>query len=418
MVKPVWNNAHRVNHQNFAKKTHPCAKKNMVSRAVLMKSGLESINTARQNTSKTALLVNNARQVIAAHSKTTVNAARPMSYLSKTTHSTFKRPIHKNTALKNSNVNQRDQGVIDSGCSRHMTRNMSYLIDYEEINKGYVAFGGNPKRGKIIEKAKKRFWSTAMAKTINGEAPLHAKVDGKKIIVTESSVTRDLRLADEEGIDYLPNSTIFEQIALMGFMQTFLDTQLNDLSTHKRIYIASSYTKKIFRNMRRVEKGFSGKVTPLFQTMVQQLGEGSAILTDPQHTPTIIPPLTQPQKTQKPRKPIRKDTQVPQASGPTESVVDEAVHKELGNRLVRAATTASSLEAEQDSGNITKTQSKATPNEPSSQGTDLVGGPRCQETIGDTTTQTRFENVSKHSNDSLLARGNTLQSDEDSLKLD
>nr|GEW28755.1 hypothetical protein [Tanacetum cinerariifolium] len=42
------------------------------------------------------------------------------------------------------------------------------------------------------------FWSTAMAKTINREAQLHAKVDGKKIIVTESSVRRDLRLADEE----------------------------------------------------------------------------------------------------------------------------------------------------------------------------------------------------------------------------
>nr|GEV24475.1 retrovirus-related Pol polyprotein from transposon TNT 1-94 [Tanacetum cinerariifolium] len=109
------------------------------------------------------------------------------------------------------------------------------------------------------------FWSTTMAKTINGEAQLHAKVDGKNIIVTESSVRRDLRLADEKGIDCLPNSTIFKQIVLMG-------------------------------------------------------------------------------------KPTRKDTQVPQPSGLTGSVVDEAVHKELGDRLVRAATTASSLEAEQDSG--------------------------------------------------------------------
>ncbi|GJS52794.1 hypothetical protein Tco_0626156 [Tanacetum coccineum] len=48
---------------------------------------------------------------------------------------------------------------------------------------------------------------------------------------------------------------------------------------------------------------------------------------------------------------------------------------------------------------------------------DLGGGPRCQETIGDNIAQTRFENVSKLSNDSLLARGNTLQSDEDRLKL-
>ncbi|GJU51156.1 hypothetical protein Tco_1220711 [Tanacetum coccineum] len=93
MVKPVWNNAQRVNHQKFAKKTHPCAKKNLVLREVLMKSGLISINTTRQ--------------VNAAHSKTTVNAARPMSYLSKIAYLTVKRPIHKNTTFTNSNINQK-----------------------------------------------------------------------------------------------------------------------------------------------------------------------------------------------------------------------------------------------------------------------------------------------------------------------
>nr|GFC28078.1 hypothetical protein [Tanacetum cinerariifolium] len=46
----------------------------------------------------------------------------------------------------------RDKGVIDSGCSRHMTGNMSYLSDFKELNGGYVAFGGNPKGGKIIGK--------------------------------------------------------------------------------------------------------------------------------------------------------------------------------------------------------------------------------------------------------------------------
>ncbi|GKA85674.1 ribonuclease H-like domain-containing protein, partial [Tanacetum coccineum] len=82
-----------------------------------------------------------AKQVNAAHSKTTVNAARPMSYLSKTAHSTG-----------NPQMDLQDQGVIDSGCSRHMTGNMSYLTDYEEIDGGYVAFGGNPKGGKITGK--------------------------------------------------------------------------------------------------------------------------------------------------------------------------------------------------------------------------------------------------------------------------
>ncbi|GJR79047.1 hypothetical protein Tco_0206964 [Tanacetum coccineum] len=56
------------------------------------------------------------------------------------------------------------------------------------------------------------FWSTVKAKTINGEVQLHALVDGKKIIITESSVRRDLQLADEEGVDCLPNSIIFEQL--------------------------------------------------------------------------------------------------------------------------------------------------------------------------------------------------------------
>ncbi|GKC98444.1 hypothetical protein Tco_1168719, partial [Tanacetum coccineum] len=71
----------------------------MVPRAVLLKSGLVSLNTARQ--------------VNTTHSKTTVNAARPMSYLAKKVHSTVKRPIHKNTTFKNSNFNQRVNTVKD-----------------------------------------------------------------------------------------------------------------------------------------------------------------------------------------------------------------------------------------------------------------------------------------------------------------
>nr|GEV55479.1 hypothetical protein [Tanacetum cinerariifolium] len=77
----------------------------------------------------------------------------------------------------------------------------------------------------------------------------------------------------------------------------------------------------------------------------------------------------------------------------SELVEDEAVHKELGDSLVRAATTTSSLEAAHDSGNINKTQSKATPNESSSQETDLSGGPRV-ESLDDE--ESMGEDVSKH----------------------
>ncbi|GKC70341.1 hypothetical protein Tco_1116224 [Tanacetum coccineum] len=181
-------------------------------------------------------------------------------------------------------------------------------------------------------------------KMVNGEVQLQALVDGKKIVVTEASVRSDLQLDDEEG------------------------------------------------------KGFSGRVTPLFPTMVvqaqEEMGEGSANLTDPYHTSTIIQPSTsQLQKKQRSRRSKRKDTKVPQPGGATTNVTDEDVNKDMDDSLVRATTTASSLEA--DSG----------------------GGPKCQETMGDTIAQTRSENVSKLSNDPLLARGNTLQSGEDSLKL-
>nr|GEW25979.1 ribonuclease H-like domain-containing protein [Tanacetum cinerariifolium] len=50
----------------------------------------------------------------------------------------------------------KDKGVIDSGCSRHMTWNMSYLSNFKELNGGYVAFGRNPKGGKISRKGKIR----------------------------------------------------------------------------------------------------------------------------------------------------------------------------------------------------------------------------------------------------------------------
>ncbi|GKD34675.1 hypothetical protein Tco_1250184 [Tanacetum coccineum] len=150
----------------------------------------------------------------------------------------------------------------------------------------------------------------------------------------------------------------------------------------------------------------------------EEMGEGLANPTDPHYTPTIIQPsISQPQKKQKPRRPKRKDTEIPQSSGPIDNVADEDVNEEMDNCLKRAATTATSLDAKQDMGNINNTQSKATPNEPSSLGTSSGGGPKPQETIGDTIVQTRSENISKHSNDPLLIRGNTLQSGEDKLKL-
>ncbi|GJX79832.1 putative ribonuclease H-like domain-containing protein [Tanacetum coccineum] len=192
--KPVWNNARRVNHQNSQRITHPHPKRNFVPRAVLIKSGFQTLNTARQSSSRAVVSVNTARPINTAYTRPTVNSASPASNVFNRAHSHVRRPFNKYKTNKNSNFNEKvntvrenvttvgpkagvnnnkgneanavkasacwgnlqlelqEKGVIDSGCYRHMIGNKSYLSDYEEIDGGFVAFGGNSKGGKITGK--------------------------------------------------------------------------------------------------------------------------------------------------------------------------------------------------------------------------------------------------------------------------
>nr|GEZ05394.1 hypothetical protein [Tanacetum cinerariifolium] len=139
----------------------------------------------KNSQSPRAVTVNTARPVNTAHPKRTMDAAKPRSCFSNSAHSIVKRPINNRVTPKNSKINQKvntvrakhvntarpqavlnaiqenqgnpqpelqEKGVIDSGYSMHMTGNMSYLSEYEEIDGGYVAFGGDPKGGKITDK--------------------------------------------------------------------------------------------------------------------------------------------------------------------------------------------------------------------------------------------------------------------------
>nr|GEU56216.1 hypothetical protein [Tanacetum cinerariifolium] len=138
---------------------------------------------------------------------------------------------------------------------------------------------------------------------------------------------------------YLTSSRPNIMFAVCAYARYQVNPKVSHLHVVKRIF--------------RAGKGFSGRITPLFPTMGVQskLDEGSAMPTDPHHTPTILQSSSsQPRKTHKPRKPTRKATQVPHPSDPIKHVTDEAVHKELGDSLVRATTIASGLKAEQDSG--------------------------------------------------------------------
>ncbi|GKE30097.1 hypothetical protein Tco_1445481 [Tanacetum coccineum] len=136
----------------------------------------------------------------------------------------------------------------------------------------------------------KQFWATVKAKTVNEEVQLQALMDGKKVIIIETSVRRVLKLKDAKGIKCLPNADIFEQLALIGFVKVFLDKQVGDMSTHNMTYDAPYHTKKIFANMKREGKGFSRKVTHLFKTMmVQAQEEGAEPVTDDTENVASVP---------------------------------------------------------------------------------------------------------------------------------
>ncbi|GJV75065.1 hypothetical protein Tco_1506649 [Tanacetum coccineum] len=136
--------------------THPHPKGNFVPKAVLMKSGIKTLNTAGQNFSKATISVNTARPINTAYLRPTVNCARPASNVFNREHTHVRRPFNMSTTNKNSNLKEKvnivkgnvtnagpkavgnpqlelqEKGVIDSGCSRHMTGNKSYLSDYKE----------------------------------------------------------------------------------------------------------------------------------------------------------------------------------------------------------------------------------------------------------------------------------------------
>ncbi|GKA76919.1 ribonuclease H-like domain-containing protein [Tanacetum coccineum] len=518
--KHVWNNAMTVNHKNLARMTHPHPKRNFVPTAVLTRprvngarpmsntfnkahssvgrpfnkltakknsnfnNRVNTVKGSKVNTARTA--VNSARPreaVNAARPRTTVNTARPKAVL-KAVRGNLVNVVKASACWGNPEQDLQERGIFDSGCSRHMTGNKSYLTDFEEIDGGFVAFGGNSMGGKIIRKDFKLAdenhewgdsvemaattatsldaeqdsadwngievstaaassckdlllllqvnaarhnlmllgyycWSTGEVKKFNGNAQIHALIDGKKIVVSKATIRSVLHLADEGGVDCLPTTTIFEEIAKiryekpsqkLTFYKAFFNPQWkfmihtilqclsakttawNEFSSivasaiiclatnqkfnfskyilegmlrnldhkavkflmyprfvwlivnqvegfprHTRKYAVPCHTKKIFGNMKRVNKDFSGNITPLFLTMVVQTQTppptitsthitptpttSTPIPTPNQPTPSVHP--SQPQK-QRVRKLTRRDTKVTQPSEP-EMVVDEDV---------------------------------------------------------------------------------------------
>nr|GFA22262.1 hypothetical protein [Tanacetum cinerariifolium] len=142
------NHAQRGNHKQYVKMTLPNPQRHVVPTAVITKSTLVPIFAAKPVT--TVVL------------KYHVPRPRPAKPIVTKPHSPPRRHINRSPSLKASNFPLKvtvvqapvDKEVIDSGCSRNMIGNMSYLSDFEELNGRYFAFGDNPKGGKISGKGK------------------------------------------------------------------------------------------------------------------------------------------------------------------------------------------------------------------------------------------------------------------------
>ncbi|GKE17488.1 hypothetical protein Tco_1425065 [Tanacetum coccineum] len=163
----LGNNYNKKDNDYYSKTSHPSAHKHMAPRAVLMKTGLKSFNTARPV--NTVRSVNTGRPFSTARPfRSTVNTVRARGFNAvKPSACWVWRPIKLNGASlvfnkynyidaqgKSNNSQLNDKGFVDSGCSRHMTGNIAHLSDFKDFDGGYVTFGGGAYGGRITGKDK------------------------------------------------------------------------------------------------------------------------------------------------------------------------------------------------------------------------------------------------------------------------
>ncbi|GJY58431.1 hypothetical protein Tco_0458323 [Tanacetum coccineum] len=234
------------------------------------------------------------------------------------------------------------------------------IIDF--LNRSHICYALT-KKPDVCVSFIKQFWRSAEVSTAeNGEVKITATIDGHSMTITEGSLRRHLKLDDQDGISSIPNSEIFEQLALMGyhtdsdkltfqkgafspqwrflihsilhclspkktaweqfssniataviclatnrkfnfsrmifehmvsnissphrflmyprFIQICLDMQRNQLQQHTRTYHVPSLSNKVFNNMKRPTKGYSGQEVALFPTMLD--------VTEPSTSPSRI----------------------------------------------------------------------------------------------------------------------------------
>nr|GEW50233.1 hypothetical protein [Tanacetum cinerariifolium] len=333
-------------------------------------------------------------------------------------------PNYALTAFSSSSSDLEDQRVIDSGCSRHMTGNMSYLTDSKDIDGGYVAFRGNLKGEKITIKDPKSF---------NDDGSKPSSDDGKKV---DEDPRKENKRNDQEKEDNANNTnnvnTVNSTVNIAGTNRVnAVDPNFPDrvYKVEKALYGLHQAPRAWYETLSTYLLDNGGQRGKIDKTLFVKRHKGDILLMSSIGELTFFLGLQVKQKkdgifisqdkyvakilkkfgfTKVKTSSTSIETQKPLLKDKDDAEVDVHMYRSMiGSlmyltslrpdimfvvcacaryhvnlkvshlhavkrifRLVRAATTASSLEAEQHSGNITMMQSKATPNEPSSQGTD------------------------------------------------
>ncbi|GJV34741.1 ribonuclease H-like domain-containing protein [Tanacetum coccineum] len=125
-------------------KVRVSAAKQSSLRAATSTSALRSVNTATYSNKYHTRISNEKVNTVRVNGVNTVGQTT-VSTVKGTGVTTVKASGNPQQALKN-------KGIFDSGCSMHMTRNKDFLTDYQDIDGGFVAFGGSARGGKITDK--------------------------------------------------------------------------------------------------------------------------------------------------------------------------------------------------------------------------------------------------------------------------
>ncbi|GKB95885.1 putative ribonuclease H-like domain-containing protein [Tanacetum coccineum] len=348
------------------------------------------VNAAKQNSPRAAASISTARPVNSVVPKSKVNDALPKTYSYFKAHSLVKRSFNQKSAAKTNNLNEKlktarvnnvttvgpkvvgnpqytlqDQGIFDSGCSMHMTGNKPFLADYQEVDGRFVAFAGSPKRSFDIKNVVPSGGLTCLfAKATIDESNLWHRRLGHINFKTMNKLVRGnlvrglpsklfendhTCVACQKGKQHKAScktklvSSISQPLQMLH-MDLFGPTSVRSIN-HK------TYCLVVTDDYSRCDNGTEFKNNDMNQ-FCEMKGNAS---------------LSRIGK-------AKRTTEISQSSRPIHLVADETVYKEWEDIMERAATTASSLEAEQESGS----------------------GPRCQDSIlGGVEAQIRFEAASK-----------------------